>query len=164
MTPVPHRPRKRLAPRSRRARHVRAAGAKGMSRRFHARPRQRACSTPVRSLRRVRRSSISANASRSPCSPCWSLRASSCSTSYISNAGRGLNVAATSIDDVAGDMSGYDVVLFDGTVRKKDSSQVDDKAADAQGRDVKPILIPSSSAKIFGRGCRKRFFADAVCC
>lgn len=69
-------------------------------------------------------------------------------TSYISNAGRGLNVAATSIDDVAGDMSGYDVVLFDGTVRKKDSSQVDDKAADAQGRDVKPILIPSSSAKI----------------
>lgn len=69
-------------------------------------------------------------------------------TSYISNAGRGLNVAATSIDDVAGDMSGYDVVLFDGTVRKKDSSQIDDKETDAQGRDVKPILIPSSSTKM----------------
>lgn len=68
-------------------------------------------------------------------------------TSYISNAGRGLNVAAASIDDVAGDMSGYDVVLFDGTVRKEDSSQADEKAADAQGRDIKPILIPSAPDK-----------------
>lgn len=35
--------------------------------------------------------------------------------SYII-AGHGLNVTATSIDDVTGDMAGYDVVLFEGTV------------------------------------------------
>lgn len=35
--------------------------------------------------------------------------------SYI-DAGHGLNVAATSIDDIAGDMSGYGVILFEGTV------------------------------------------------
>lgn len=38
-------------------------------------------------------------------------------TSYIANASNGLNVAATSIDDIAGDMSGYDVLLFKGTVQ-----------------------------------------------
>lgn len=35
--------------------------------------------------------------------------------SYIS-AGHGLNAAATSIDDIAGDMSGYEVILYEGTV------------------------------------------------
>ncbi|MDO5358989.1 MAG: hypothetical protein Q4E80_06400 [Slackia faecicanis] len=68
-------------------------------------------------------------------------------TSYISNAGRGLNVAATSIDDVAGDMSGYDVVIFDGTVRKGDSSLVADEKSGAQDKGIKPILIPSASGK-----------------
>lgn len=43
-------------------------------------------------------------------------------TSYISHAGHGLNVAATSIDDMAGDMAGYDVVLFEGTVVSEPSS------------------------------------------
>lgn len=36
--------------------------------------------------------------------------------SYIT-AGHGLNVAATTIDDATGDMSGYGVILFEGTVR-----------------------------------------------
>ena len=43
-------------------------------------------------------------------------------TSYISNAGQGLTAAATNIDDIAGDMQGYDVVLFKGTVHKDSSS------------------------------------------
>lgn len=47
-------------------------------------------------------------------------------TSYISNAGRGLNVAATNIDDIAGDMSGYDVLLFEGTVRGEEPSSRSD--------------------------------------
>ncbi|MDO4443684.1 MAG: hypothetical protein Q4B69_07415 [Slackia sp.] len=49
-------------------------------------------------------------------------------TSYISNAGRGLNIAAANIDDIAGDMSGYDVLLFEGTARKEPSSSRSDFA------------------------------------
>ena len=43
-------------------------------------------------------------------------------TSYIS-AGHNLNYASTGIDDIAGDMSGYGVILFAGTVESGDASQ-----------------------------------------
>lgn len=46
--------------------------------------------------------------------------------SYI-NAGHGLNVAATSIDDMTGDMTGYGVILFEGTVAPDDDSDADDE-------------------------------------
>ena len=45
--------------------------------------------------------------------------------SYIS-AGHSLNVAATSIDDITGDMSGYGVILFEGTVVADASADEDD--------------------------------------
>ena len=45
--------------------------------------------------------------------------------SYI-NAGHGLNIAATTIDDVAGDMSGYGVILFEGTVKPDASAEFED--------------------------------------
>lgn len=46
--------------------------------------------------------------------------------SYI-NAGHGLNVAATSIDDMAGDMSGYGVILFEGTVDPQGSDDSEEE-------------------------------------
>lgn len=46
--------------------------------------------------------------------------------SYI-NAGHGLNVAATTIDDATGDMSGYGVILFEGTVRPNAADETDDE-------------------------------------
>ena len=49
--------------------------------------------------------------------------------SYIS-AGHNLNVAATSIDDIAGDMSGYGVILFEGTVHSDTSSDEDEDDGD----------------------------------
>ncbi len=42
-------------------------------------------------------------------------------STYI-GAGHGLNVAATSIDDITGDMAGYGVILFEGTVNPQTSS------------------------------------------
>lgn len=57
-------------------------------------------------------------------------------TSYISHAGHGLNVAATSIDDMAGDMAGYDVVLFEGTVVSESPSTASAEGlCDAFGED-----------------------------
>lgn len=54
-------------------------------------------------------------------------------TSYI-NAGHNLNVAATSIDDIAGDMTGYDVVLFEGTALPSSDSDVSpDSPEDEEG-------------------------------
>lgn len=50
-------------------------------------------------------------------------------TTYIS-AGHSLNYASTSIDDITGDMSGYGVVLFEGTVEAASSSQ--QSGSDAQ--------------------------------
>lgn len=49
--------------------------------------------------------------------------------SYIS-AGHSLNVAATSIDDMTGDMSGYGVILFEGTVRSDTSFDEDEDDGD----------------------------------
>lgn len=49
--------------------------------------------------------------------------------SYIS-AGHNLNVAATNIDDITGDMSGYGVILFEGTVRTDTSSDEDEDDGD----------------------------------
>lgn len=46
--------------------------------------------------------------------------------SYI-NAGHGLNVAATTIDDATGDMSDYGVILFEGTVRPDAADETDDE-------------------------------------
>ena len=46
--------------------------------------------------------------------------------SYI-NAGHGLNVAATTIDDATGDMSDYGVILFEGTVRPDADDETDDE-------------------------------------
>ncbi len=51
--------------------------------------------------------------------------------SYI-NAGHGLNVAATSIDDVAGDMTGYGVILFEGTATP-DSQETGQEEGGVQG-------------------------------
>lgn len=51
-------------------------------------------------------------------------------TSYIS-AGHGLNVAATNIDDIAGDMEGYDVVLFAGTVEPVEEEEAETAESDA---------------------------------
>lgn len=45
-------------------------------------------------------------------------------TSYIS-AGHSLNVTATNIDDIAGNMENYDVVLFDGTVEQPHTEEED---------------------------------------
>ena len=54
-------------------------------------------------------------------------------TSYI-NAGHNLNVAATSIDDIAGDMTGYDVVLFEGTaLPSSDSDTSPDSSENEEG-------------------------------
>lgn len=54
-------------------------------------------------------------------------------TSYI-NAGHNLNVAATSIDDIAGDMTGYDVVLFEGTaLPSSDSDASPDSSENEEG-------------------------------
>ena len=54
-------------------------------------------------------------------------------TSYI-NAGHNLNVAATSIDDIAGDMTGYDVVLFEGTaLPSSDSDASPDSPENEEG-------------------------------
>lgn len=66
-------------------------------------------------------------------------------TSYISNAGRGLNVAATSIDDVAGDMSGYDVVIFEGTAQETETKSPGDRV---QG----PFAADSADAPDEGEG------------
>ena len=49
--------------------------------------------------------------------------------SYI-NAGHGLNVAATTIDDATGDMSGYGVILFEGTVKPDATDEADGTEAD----------------------------------
>lgn len=49
--------------------------------------------------------------------------------SYI-NAGHGLNVAATTIDDAAGDMTGYGVILFEGTVKPDDAASDSDEEGD----------------------------------
>lgn len=55
-------------------------------------------------------------------------------TSYI-NAGHGFNVAATSIDDIAGDMTGYDVVLFEGTALPSSDTGASDHAEDEASDD-----------------------------
>lgn len=52
-------------------------------------------------------------------------------TSYI-NAGHNLNVAATSIDDIAGDMTGYDVVLFEGTALPSSDSGASANSSESQ--------------------------------
>ncbi len=53
-------------------------------------------------------------------------------TTYIS-AGHSLNYASTSIDDITGDMSGYGVVLFEGTVETTSSQSLEDDVQDASG-------------------------------
>lgn len=72
-------------------------------------------------------------------------------TSYISNAGRGLNVAATSIDDMAGDMAGYDVLLFEGTVRQAPSSSRSDfEGAAERAEGTAPSALGASSERLEG--------------
>lgn len=65
-------------------------------------------------------------------------------TSYIS-AGHGLNVAATSIDDIAGDMTGYDVVLFEGTALPSSdtgtSGRSEDEASDDSGALSQTVTV-----------------------
>lgn len=68
-------------------------------------------------------------------------------TSYISNAGHGLTAAATNIDDIAGDMQGYDVVLFKGTVHK-DSS--DDDASSSKTESDEGSAKGSVTSFLFG--------------
>lgn len=58
-------------------------------------------------------------------------------TSYISNAGHGLTAAATNIDDIAGDMQGYDVVLFKGTVHKDSSDDASSSKAESNEGSAK---------------------------
>ena len=60
--------------------------------------------------------------------------------SYI-NAGHGLNVAATTIDDAAGDMTGYGVILFEGTVKPDDAASDSDEEGDG---------VPGILSGIFG--------------
>lgn len=70
-------------------------------------------------------------------------------TSYIS-AGHGLNVAATSIDDIAGDMTGYDVVLFEGTALSSSdtgtSGRSEDEASDDSGALSQTVTVEDARA------------------
>lgn len=70
-------------------------------------------------------------------------------TSYIS-AGHGLNVAATSIDDIAGDMTGYDVVLFEGTALPSSdtgtSGRSEDEASDDSGALSQTVTVEDARA------------------
>lgn len=72
-------------------------------------------------------------------------------TTYIS-AGHNLNYASTSIDDIAGDMSGYGVVLFEGTVESS-ASQTSSGASSANGQESSSstagsgLQVGSSSAE-----------------
>lgn len=69
-------------------------------------------------------------------------------TSYI-NAGHNLNVTATSIDDIAGDMTGYDVVLFEGTaLPSSDSDSSAESPEDEEdGSDVSSQTVSLEDAK-----------------
>lgn len=62
-------------------------------------------------------------------------------TSYVS-AGHSLNVTATNIDDIAGNMENYDVVLFDGTVEQPQGEEdaVDPLASIT--KSARPIAEP----------------------
>ena len=59
-------------------------------------------------------------------------------TTYIS-AGHNLNYASTGIDDIAGDMSGYGVILYEGTVESSSSA--------ASSLTSDNALVPNGSAR-----------------